>query len=164
MVRLALARGLYVSAVCGVRVLRDRWASTAAMPAVPPSDVADRRHCPAGHQAADAGVVPRHASTCPGQERAVQHRAGPAPWDFDQCRLAGSAQTDAGVDRAGPAAISLARTDRGLPTPIFLPVVVSTQVGQSATAFKSCAKKICDRPGMPASSLFSLIRIPSSNV
>src|SRR3954464_9806160 len=72
------------------------------MPTVPPSDVADRRHRPAGHQAADAGVVPRHASTRPGQERAVQHRVGPAPWDLDQCRLAGSAQTDAGDDRAGP--------------------------------------------------------------
>src|SRR4051812_50020107 len=72
------------------------------MPAVPPSDVADCRYRPAGHQAANAGVVPRHASARPGQERAVQHRVGPAPWDLDQCRLAGSAQTDAGDDRAGP--------------------------------------------------------------
>src|SRR5215217_3995868 len=102
MVRLALARGLQVSAMRGVRVLRDPWASIAAMPAVPLPDIADRRHRPAGYQAADAGVVPRHASACPGQKRAVQHRVGPATWDFDQCRLAGSAQTDAGDDRAGP--------------------------------------------------------------
>src|SRR6185295_11328728 len=65
-------------------------------------DIADRRHRPAGHQAADAGVVPRHAFARPGQERAVQHRVGAAPGDLDQCRLAGSAQTDAGDDRAGP--------------------------------------------------------------
>ena len=68
---------------------------------LPLSDIADRRHRPAGHQAADAGVVPRHASARPGQERAVQHRAGPAAGDLDQCRLAGSAQADAGDDRAG---------------------------------------------------------------
>src|ERR671921_2645918 len=102
MVHLALARGLQVSAVCGIRVLRDRWASTAAMPAVPLSDIADRRHRPAGHQAADASVVPCDAFARPGQERAVQHRVGPAPWDLDQCRLAGSAQTYAGDARAGP--------------------------------------------------------------
>ena len=41
-------------------------------------------------------MVPRHASARPGQERTVQHRVGPAPGDLDQCRLAGSAQTDAG--------------------------------------------------------------------
>jgi hypothetical protein len=35
--------------------------STAPVPAVPPPGVADRRHDPAGHQAADAGVVSRHA-------------------------------------------------------------------------------------------------------
>src|SRR5215218_2158901 len=58
------------------------------MPTVPPSDVADCRHRPAGHQAADAGMVPRHASARPRQERAVQHRVGPAPGDLDQCRLA----------------------------------------------------------------------------
>src|SRR5215207_10447456 len=85
----------------GVRVLRDPWASIAAMPAVPLPDIADRRHRPAGYQAADAGVVPRHASAGPGQKRAVQHRVGPATWDLDQCCLAGSAQTDAGDDRAG---------------------------------------------------------------
>ena len=33
-------------------------------------------------------VVPRHASARPGQERAVQHRVGPATGDLDQCRLA----------------------------------------------------------------------------
>src|SRR3954464_6156321 len=97
MVRLALARGLQVSAMCGLSVLRDPGTSTAAMPAMPLSDIADRRHRPPGHQAADAGVVPRHASARPGQERAVQHRVGSATWDLDQCRLAGSAQTDAGV-------------------------------------------------------------------
>src|SRR6478609_12226076 len=48
------------------------------MPTVPPSDIADRRHRPAGHQAADASLVPRHASARPRQERAVQHRVGPA--------------------------------------------------------------------------------------
>src|SRR5215211_492091 len=72
------------------------------MSTVPLSDVADRRHRPTGHQAADAGVVSRHASARPRQEGAVQHRVGPAPWDLDQCRLAGSAQTDAGEDRARP--------------------------------------------------------------
>src|SRR3954471_20469912 len=39
-----------------------------------------------GHQAADAGVVPRHASARPGQERAVQYRVGAAPWDLHQGR------------------------------------------------------------------------------
>ena len=33
-----------------------------------------------------------------GTIRTVQHRVGPATWDLDQCRLAGSAQTDAGDD------------------------------------------------------------------
>src|SRR4051794_9937132 len=42
------------------------------MPTVPPSDLADRRHRPAGHQAADAGVVPRHASARPGQDKGCQ--------------------------------------------------------------------------------------------
>src|SRR5947208_95484 len=70
------------------------------MPAVPPSDVTDCRYRPAGHQAANAGVVPRHASARSRQERVVQHRVGPATWGLDQCRLAGSAQTDPGDDRA----------------------------------------------------------------
>src|SRR3954451_12277308 len=39
------------------------------MRTVPPSDVADCRHRPAGHQAADAGVVPRHASARSGQDK-----------------------------------------------------------------------------------------------
>ena len=38
------------------------------MPAVPPSDVADRQHRPAGYRAADAGVVPRHATARPGKK------------------------------------------------------------------------------------------------
>src|SRR6476659_8680804 len=38
------------------------------MPTVPPSDIADRRHRPAGHQAADASMVPRHASARPGKK------------------------------------------------------------------------------------------------
>src|SRR3954447_26472647 len=87
---------------CAGSTYCDPRTSTSTMPTVPPSDVADRRHRPAGHQAADAGVVPRHASARPGQERAVQHRVGPATGDLDQCRLAGSAQTNAGNDRAGP--------------------------------------------------------------
>src|ERR1700687_5433258 len=33
-----------------------------------------------------AGVVPRHASAGPGQEGAVQYRAGSAARDLDQCR------------------------------------------------------------------------------
>src|SRR3954452_19708828 len=52
----------------GVKVLRDPWASTAAMPAVPLPDIADLRHRPAGHQAANAGVVPRHASARQGKK------------------------------------------------------------------------------------------------
>jgi hypothetical protein len=46
-----------VSAVRSVRVLRDPRSSTAAMPALSVSDIADRRYRLAGHQAADAGLV-----------------------------------------------------------------------------------------------------------
>src|SRR6266852_1209647 len=66
------------------------------MPALPLPDITDRRHRPPGYQAADAGVVPRHASAGPGQEGAVEYRAGSAARDLDQCRLAGPAQADAG--------------------------------------------------------------------
>src|SRR3954467_13218953 len=72
------------------------------MPALPLPEFTDRRHRPAGHQAADAGMVPRHASARPGQEGAVQYRAGPAARDFGQCCLAGPAQADAGDDRTRP--------------------------------------------------------------
>src|SRR3954453_4549646 len=67
------------------------------MPALPLPEFTDRRHPPSGYQAADAGMVPRHASAGPGQERAIQYRAGPAARDFDQCCLAGPAQADAGM-------------------------------------------------------------------
>src|SRR6266849_1995888 len=72
------------------------------MPALPLPDITDRRHRPPGYQAADAGVVPRHASAGPGQEGAVQYRAGSAARDLDQCRLAGPAQANAGDDRTRP--------------------------------------------------------------
>ena len=84
------------------RVFRDPEPSIAAVPAMPVPDIADRRHNPAGHQAADAGVVSRHAPARPGQEGPVQHRAGPAARDLDQRCLAGAAQADAGDARARP--------------------------------------------------------------
>src|SRR5260370_38505753 len=69
---------------CGDRVLSDPRPSTAAMPVLSSPDIADRRHHPSRHQAANASVVPRHAPARPGQEGAVQHRAGSAAWDPDQ--------------------------------------------------------------------------------
>src|SRR3954449_6601757 len=131
----------------GVRVLRDPWTSTAAMPTVPPSDIADCRHRPAGHQAADAGVVSRHASAGPGQERAVQHRAGPATWDFDQCRLAGSAQADAGDDRARPAAISLARAGRGSRS--TTPISAVSAPGRAPDVVGAATPPLSKRPKRP---------------
>jgi hypothetical protein len=58
---LALAGGLQVSTVRMDKVFRDPGPSTASVPAMPVPDIADRRHRSARHQAADAGVVPRHA-------------------------------------------------------------------------------------------------------
>src|SRR6476660_8233009 len=72
------------------------------MSALSASDVADRRHRLAGHQAADAGLVSRHASAGSRQEGPVQHRAGPPARDLDQRRLADPAQADAGYDRTRP--------------------------------------------------------------
>ena len=71
------------------------------MPALSASDIADRRHRLAGHQAADAGLVSRHASAGSRQEGPVQHRAGPPARDLDQRRLADPAQADASYDRDG---------------------------------------------------------------
>lgn len=62
MVRLALAGGLQVSTVRIDKVFRDPGPSTAAVSAMSVPDIADRRHGSARHQAADVGVVPRHAS------------------------------------------------------------------------------------------------------
>ena len=56
-------RGLQVSAVLGSRILRYPRPSTAAMPALSVSVVADCRHRPAGHRLSDAGVVSRRAPT-----------------------------------------------------------------------------------------------------
>src|SRR5271170_2859383 len=97
---LALAGGLQVSAVRIDKILRDPGASTASVPAMPVPDIADRRHGSARHQAADAGVVARHASAWPRQEGNIQHRAGPAAGDLDQRCLAASAQADASHARA----------------------------------------------------------------
>src|SRR5271163_4538640 len=99
-VRLALAGGLQVSTVRIDKVFRDPGPSTASVRAMPVPDIADRRHRSARHQAADAGVVSRHASAWPRQEGNIQHRAGPAAWDLDQRCLAGSAQADASHARA----------------------------------------------------------------
>jgi hypothetical protein len=49
-VRLALAGGLQVSAVCMDKVFRDPGSSTASVPAMPVPDIADRRHGSARHQ------------------------------------------------------------------------------------------------------------------
>src|SRR4051812_34383440 len=83
-------------------VLPDPRASTAAMPALPLPEFTDRRHPPSGYQAADAGMVPRHATAGPGQETAIQYRAGPAARDFDQCSWGGRAKAEAGDDRTRP--------------------------------------------------------------
>ena len=91
-----------MSAVRIDKVFRDPGPSTALVPAMPVPDIADRRHRFAGHQAADAAVVPRHASAWPGQEGNIQHRVGPAAGDLDQRCLAASAQADAGHARARP--------------------------------------------------------------
>src|SRR5215831_16501958 len=72
------------------------------MPALSLSDIADRRYRLAGHQAADAGLVSRHASAGSRQEGPVQHRTGSPARDLDQRRLADPAQADAGDDRTGP--------------------------------------------------------------
>src|SRR6516164_906218 len=88
---LALAGGIEVSTVRTDKVFRDPGPLTASVPAMPVPDIADRRHRSARHQAADAGVVPRHASAWPRQEGNVQHRVGPAAWDLDQRCLAASA-------------------------------------------------------------------------
>ena len=69
---------------------------------MPVPDIADRRHHPAGYQAADAGVVSRHAPARPRQEGSVQHRVGSAARDLNQRCLAPSAQADAGDARARP--------------------------------------------------------------
>src|SRR5215472_12135781 len=74
---------------------------------MPVPDIADRRHRSAGYQAADAGVVPRHASAWPRQVGNIQHRVGPAAWDLDQRCLAASAQADASPPR--PATCSRAK-------------------------------------------------------
>src|SRR5215468_4633965 len=84
------------------KVFRDPGPSTASVPAMPVPDIADRRHRSARHQAADAGVVARHASAWPRQEGNIQHRVGPAAWDLDQRCLAASAQADASYARARP--------------------------------------------------------------
>ena len=68
------------------------------MRTVPLSDIADRGHGAAGHEAADAGVVPRHASES-GARRGCAAWVGRQAFRFDECGLAGSAQTDAGDDR-----------------------------------------------------------------
>src|SRR5262252_9298476 len=72
------------------------------MPALSLSDIADRRYRLAGHQAADAGLVSRHASAGSRQEGPIQHRTGSPARDLDQRRLADPAQADAGDDRTGP--------------------------------------------------------------
>src|SRR5215469_15850040 len=64
------------------------------MPALSLSDIADRRYRLAGHQAADAGLVSRHASAGSRQEGPIQHRTGSPARDLDQRRLADPAQAE----------------------------------------------------------------------
>src|SRR3984893_12588675 len=83
------------------------------MPALSVSDIADRRDRLAGHGAADAGLVSRHASAGSRQEGSVQHRAGSPARDLDQRRLADPAQADAGHELNATAVTCLAPPGRG---------------------------------------------------